>query len=88
MNVGLPADEQERATVLIKDDPDYPPRVYVDHGRFAGIPHVLTDGEPTRVVCRDERHDPQDLSTKRRWSLAGLARTAGSICDLVFALHP
>lgn len=42
---GLVADALERFTVLVEDDPDYPPRVYVDHGRFVGVPHVLTDGE-------------------------------------------
>lgn len=55
---GLAAAALERFTVLIKDDPDYPPRVYVDHGRFVGVPHVLTDGELCIYLDPQREWDP------------------------------
>lgn len=56
---GLVAEAQERVLVLIKDDPDYPPRVYVDHGRFVGVPHVLTDGELCIYLDPQREWDPE-----------------------------
>ncbi|MBK8462825.1 MAG: ThiF family adenylyltransferase [Nigerium sp.] len=55
---GLSALPVEPVLVVMKDDPDYPPRVYVNHGRFVGVPHVLTDGELCIYLDPQREWDP------------------------------
>lgn len=56
---GLPTNIREQLVVLIGDNPDLPPRVYVQHDRFAGFPHVLTDGELCIYLDPGREWDPQ-----------------------------
>jgi hypothetical protein len=44
---GMPAQELEDVLVLVPDTPMRPPLVLVDHDRFLGAPHVLSD----RQLC-------------------------------------
>lgn len=55
---GMAADEVEHVVVLILDDPDVPPVVIVEHGRFLGVPHVLTNGELCIYLDASREWDP------------------------------
>lgn len=55
---GLRAQAEEQVVVVLDDDSDFPPRVYVRHDRFVGVPHVLTEGELCIYLDTQREWDP------------------------------
>lgn len=55
---GMPANAVEDVLVVVLDDPDHPPYVFVEHGRFIGTPHILTNGELCIYLDPSREWDP------------------------------
>lgn len=55
---GLSAEPVEEVLVVVTNDPDQPPGVFVEHDRFVGVPHVLTHGELCIYLDPQREWDP------------------------------